>query len=102
VSNGTGPDSIVLQVSENAWANGGKNADANGDAEFTVAVNGVQQGGTYTALAPHGTAEEASNGSAINVDTNSNFHFQWYLWRQSHSRRFFHQRRVRWDCTNRP
>jgi Ca-dependent carbohydrate-binding module xylan-binding len=58
VSNGTGPDSIVLQVSENAWANGGSNADAHGDAEFTVAVNGVQQGGTYTALAPHGTADQ--------------------------------------------
>jgi Cellulase (glycosyl hydrolase family 5)/Ca-dependent carbohydrate-binding module xylan-binding len=57
VTTGSGPDSLVLQISENAWTNGGKNADANGDAEFTVSINGVQQGGTFTALAPHATSD---------------------------------------------
>jgi hypothetical protein len=58
IINGTGPDSIVLHMSENAWANGDSISDANGDAEFTVLVNGVQQGGTYTAVAPHATSDD--------------------------------------------
>lgn len=54
VSTGSGSDNITLKVSENSWANGDGISDANGDAEFTVSVNGVQQGGVFTALAPQG------------------------------------------------
>jgi len=39
-----GPDSLVLQVSEDAYK---------GDAQFTVSVDGKQMGGTQTALASH-------------------------------------------------
>ena len=42
---GSGPDRYVLQVSEDAWQ---------GDAQFTVAVDGRQVGGTLTATANHG------------------------------------------------
>jgi beta-mannanase len=41
-----GPDTLDLQVSEDAWQ---------GDAQFTVAVNGQTIGGTYTATAAHAT-----------------------------------------------
>jgi len=44
VTVGTGPDSLVLQVSEDAYK---------GDAQFTVSVDGKQIGGTQTALASH-------------------------------------------------
>ncbi len=42
VTVGTGPDSLVLQVSEDAY---------NGDAQFTVSIDGTQVGGTQTATA---------------------------------------------------
>ncbi len=38
------PDTLVLGVSEDAWQ---------GDAEFTVTINGQTVGGTYTATASH-------------------------------------------------
>ena len=41
---GSGPDTLVLSMSEDAYL---------GDAQFTVAVDGVQLGGTFTAAAPH-------------------------------------------------
>ena len=41
---GSGADTLDLQVNEDAW---------NGDAQFTVAVDGQQIGGTLTALASH-------------------------------------------------
>jgi Ca2+-binding RTX toxin-like protein len=41
---GSGPDSLVLKVSEQAW---------NGDAQFTVKVDGAQVGGTFTTKANH-------------------------------------------------
>ena len=41
---GTGPDTLVLRISEEAW---------NGDAQYTVRVDGVQVGGTFTAKALH-------------------------------------------------
>jgi lysophospholipase L1-like esterase len=41
---GSGPDTLALQVSEDAYL---------GDAQFTVAVNGVQIGGVQTATASH-------------------------------------------------
>ncbi len=44
VTVGTGPDSLVLQVSEDAY---------NGDAQFTVSIDGTQVGGTQTATASH-------------------------------------------------
>jgi len=44
VTVGTGPDSLVLQVSEDAYK---------GDAQFTVSVDGKQVGGTQTAMASH-------------------------------------------------
>lgn len=60
IKTGTGPNTVSFQISENAWANGDKSSDANGDAAFLVFVNGVQQGGTFTALAPHATSGGAS------------------------------------------
>ena len=44
VSLGTGSDSITVGVSEDAW---------NGDAQFTLSVDGVQIGGVQTATASH-------------------------------------------------
>ncbi len=48
VSIGSGPDTLALQVSEDAWQ---------GDAQFTVSVDGVQTGGTQTATASHGAGQ---------------------------------------------
>lgn len=44
VTVGSGPDDVLLRVSEDAWR---------GDARFTVAVDGKQIGGTLTAAASH-------------------------------------------------
>jgi hypothetical protein len=44
VTTGTGSDSLVLAVSEDAWQ---------GDARFTVAIDGQQLGGTFTTTALH-------------------------------------------------
>ena len=44
VTTGTGSDTIVLSMSEDAY---------NGDAQFTVAVDGTQLGGTFTTTALH-------------------------------------------------
>jgi hypothetical protein len=44
VTVGSGADTLDLKVSEDAW---------NGDAQFTVAVDGQQIGSTLTALASH-------------------------------------------------
>jgi len=41
---GSGPDELVLRVSEDAWR---------GHAQFTVKVDGVQVGGEYSAFASH-------------------------------------------------
>ena len=63
---GSGPDSIVLQVSEDAYANGDGASDAQGDATFTVSVDGKQIGGTFTASTSHSAGQEQSftiNGS---------------------------------------
>jgi hypothetical protein len=51
VTVGSGPDTLDLKVSEDAW---------NGDAQFTVSVDGQQIGGTLTALASHaaGSAQD--------------------------------------------
>ncbi|MBV9653917.1 MAG: hypothetical protein JOZ42_05075 [Acetobacteraceae bacterium] len=48
VTIGSGPDTLALQVSEDAW---------NGDAQFTIAVDGVQIGGTQTATASHAAGQ---------------------------------------------
>ena len=52
-STGTGPDTLVLHLSEDAWQ---------GDARFTVSIDGVQQGSVFTAHASHavGTTEAFS------------------------------------------
>ena len=42
------PDTLALQISEDAW---------NGDAEFTVSVDGKQIGGDYTASALHSSGD---------------------------------------------
>ncbi len=42
---GTGPDTLVLKISQDAYK---------GDAQYTVSVDGKQVGGTYTAHAAHG------------------------------------------------
>jgi hypothetical protein len=44
VTTGTGSDTLVLSMSEDAWQ---------GDAEFTVTVDGTQVGGIYTTTASH-------------------------------------------------
>ena len=43
------PDKLVLQMSEDAY---------NGDAQFTVKVNGVQIGATYSAIASHAAGQD--------------------------------------------
>jgi beta-glucanase (GH16 family) len=53
----TGPDTLVLSVSEDAWK---------GDAQFTVSVDGVSTGVTYTATASHG----AGATQAITINGN--------------------------------
>ncbi len=45
---GSGPDRILLKVSEDAWR---------GDAQFTVSVDGKQLGGTQTAIASHAAGQ---------------------------------------------
>ena len=55
---GTGPDTISLHVSEDAYA---------GDAKFTVSVDGLQIGGTLTAQALHST------GASQILDVEGNF-----------------------------
>src|SRR5206468_351785 len=42
---GTGPDKLVLNISQDAYQ---------GDAQYTVSVDGKQVGGTLTAHAAHG------------------------------------------------
>jgi hypothetical protein len=46
ITTGSGSDTLVLSMSEDAYQ---------GDAKFTVTVDGRQLGGTYTATAPHAT-----------------------------------------------
>ena len=48
VTLGTGPDSVVVRVSEDAWK---------GHAQFTVSVDGKQIGGVQTATAAHATGQ---------------------------------------------
>jgi hypothetical protein len=57
---GTGPDSIILNISEDAWANGDGTSDSSGDATFTVAVDGEQIGGTFIASASHSAGQDQS------------------------------------------
>jgi hypothetical protein len=45
---GTGSDTLVLKISQDAWQ---------GSAQYTVKVDGVQIGGTQTASALHGTGQ---------------------------------------------
>ena len=48
VTIGSGPNSIVVNLSENAWM---------GDAQFTISVDGTQIGGTQTATAEHAAGQ---------------------------------------------
>jgi hypothetical protein len=50
---GSGSDTLVLSISEDAYANGDGTSDANGDAAFTVSVDGKQLAGTFYATASH-------------------------------------------------
>ncbi|MBL6081652.1 family 16 glycosylhydrolase [Belnapia sp. T18] len=45
---GTGSDSLVLKITQNAWS---------GSAQYTVKVDGVQVGGTFTASALRGSGQ---------------------------------------------
>ncbi len=45
---GSGPNTLALQVSEDAWQ---------GDAQYTVSIDGTQVGGTQTATASHDTGQ---------------------------------------------
>jgi uncharacterized protein (TIGR01370 family) len=51
VTTGSGSDTLVLRMSEDAYQ---------GDAKFTVAVDGKQLAGTFTATAPHATGATQS------------------------------------------
>jgi hypothetical protein len=51
VTTGKGSDSLVLAISEDAYQ---------GDAEFTVSVDGTQLGGTFTSTASHAAGQEQS------------------------------------------
>jgi hypothetical protein len=53
VSCGFGSDTLVLSISEDAYANGDKTSNAAGDANFTVFVDGKQLAGIFTAKASH-------------------------------------------------
>ena len=53
VTVGTGSDALVLNISEDTYANGDGTTDANGDAAFTVSVDGKQLAGTFYATASH-------------------------------------------------
>jgi antigen 43 len=53
VTTGTGPDQLMLAVSEDALENGDSTTDTAGDATFAVSVDGMQLGGTFTATASH-------------------------------------------------
>ncbi len=53
VTTGAGSDTLVLNISEDAYANGDGTSDANGDAAFTVSVDGKQLAGTFYATAAH-------------------------------------------------
>ena len=46
---GTGPDSLVLKITQQAY---------NGSAQYTVSVNGTQIGGTLTAVAVRGSGQQ--------------------------------------------
>ena len=48
VTVGSGPDTLALSISEDAYS---------GDAQFTITIDGVQQGGTQTATASHGLGQ---------------------------------------------
>lgn len=43
----------MLNISEDAYSNGDATSDANGDAAFTVSVDGKQLAGTFYAVASH-------------------------------------------------
>lgn len=45
---GQGPDTLVLRMSEDAYLGG---------AQFTLSVDGVQQGGVLTTMASHATGQ---------------------------------------------
>jgi hypothetical protein len=45
---GAGPDALVLRISQDAWQ---------GSAQYTVSVDGVQVGGTFTASALRGSGQ---------------------------------------------
>ena len=60
VVTGSGSDTLVLSISEDAYANGDGTSDPNGDAAFTVSVDGKQLAGTFYATASH-TAGASQN-----------------------------------------
>jgi Ca2+-binding RTX toxin-like protein len=55
---GTGPDSLVLEVCDDAYANGDGTSNANGDATFTISIDGKQIGGTFTTIASHAAGQD--------------------------------------------
>jgi hypothetical protein len=67
VVTGSGSDALVLSFSEDAFANGDGTSDANGDARFTVSVDGKQLAGIFTAKASH----------AAGVDQTFTFYGNW-------------------------
>jgi Ca-dependent carbohydrate-binding module xylan-binding len=72
VVSGTGSDTLVLSISEDAWANGDSSSDSNGDAAFTVSVDGNQLAGTFFATASH--AAGASQNFVFNGEWSPGSH----------------------------
>jgi len=60
---GSGPDTLVLKISEDAYQ---------GDAQYTVKVDGVQMGGTFTAQTLHSTGQ--SDTLTLNGDWSPGAH----------------------------
>ena len=63
VTVGSGPNSLVLQVSEDAWQ---------GDAQFTISVDGTQIGGTQTVTASHAAGQTETFTVLGNFATGNN------------------------------
>jgi hypothetical protein len=60
VTVGSGSDTLVLNISEDAYINGDGTSDASGDAAFTVSVDGKQLAGTFFAQALHSAGASQS------------------------------------------
>ncbi len=61
---GTGPDTLILQIAEDYWQ---------GDAQFTISIGGVQQGGVQIATAANAAGQSEAFVILGNFGTNQQF-----------------------------